>query len=49
MFAIFADEDTQNEWKSVVLYGIEGQLMTLLCWSFCWYGLSAFLRLVPTF
>ena len=37
-----ADADSQNEWQSVILYGIEGQLMTLLCWSFCWYEPSAY-------
>ena len=38
-----ADADSQNEWQSVTLYGIEGQLMTFLCWSFCWYEPSAYL------
>jgi len=30
-------EDTQQSWQSVVLCGIEGQLMILLCWSFTWF------------
>jgi hypothetical protein len=44
-----ADADSQNEWQSTILYGIEGQLMTLLCWSFCWYEPSAYLASVPMY
>ena len=29
-------EDTQNAWASMLLYGIEVDLMVFLCWCFAW-------------